>query len=66
MRKIFSLSWLQIILVLVIAGTVLAVPELSILRFMLAGLLIVVAGIGVSMKLTRPSAGTRTEPPRSD
>ncbi|SDX54908.1 hypothetical protein SAMN04487917_11532 [Arthrobacter sp. yr096] len=54
MRKIFSLSWPQIILVLVIAGTVLTVPELTFLRFFLAGLLIGVAALGVSMKLTRP------------
>jgi hypothetical protein len=57
MRKIFTLSWPQILLLLGLAAVTAWVPELSPLRFVLVGSLIAVAVLGVAMKVARSDRG---------
>lgn len=52
MRRKFAVSWPQCVLLLVIAGTLVAVPEVNLARLLLAGLVVAVAAIGAYINLT--------------
>lgn len=53
LRRIYrNVSWGHCVYLLIIAITMVAVPEVNPIRFLLAGLLVALAAIGVVVKLT--------------
>lgn len=53
LRRIYrNVSWGHCVYLLIMAITIVAVPEVNLIRFLLAGLLVALAAIGVFMKLT--------------
>ena len=53
LRRIYrNVSWGHCVYLLIIAIAMVAVPEVNPIRFVLAGLLVALAAIGVVMKLT--------------
>ena len=52
MRKTFSLSWPQCIILLALAGVIVTTPEVKPAQFVVAGVVAAVALVGIVMKLT--------------
>ena len=53
MRRLFKgFSWGHCVYLLIIAVTIVAVPELNPVRFVLAGVLVALAAVGIYVKLT--------------
>lgn len=58
LRKYFALPWPQIIFVLVLALIIAVLQEPHPVRYALAGLLVLIAGVGIFLKVKDRPTGT--------
>ena len=61
LRKYFALRWPQIVFVLVLALIIAILQEPHPVRYALAGLLVLMAGVGIFLKVKDRSTGTARE-----